>query len=295
MKVALVFDKGREDAAGFYVENILRQRQGFSVDHFNTSDAEGIPQGYDLYLRIDHGDYSHDLPANLKPKAFWAMDTHLKHPWRKIQRQASNYDIVFCAFRQAVDELKARGFNAHWVPFACEPGVHKPRDTEKSYDIGYVGTDGKGYRPKLLNALRRRYPDSFIGKADFRQMDSIYSASRIGFNYAIRHRGRKTGCNMRFFEVLACRALLLTNWVEDCRIEDLGFKNGRHLVMYRSKRHLFKLIDYYLKHTDEAEVIAQAGYEMVLERHTYRHRVEKILELMGENGFPTEAFGNDKR
>jgi len=186
-------------------------------------DTGKIPANYDLYFRIDHGDYEHDLPAYLKPKVFWALDTHLKHPFRKIMRQAINYDVVFCAFKQAVGQMREKDIKAHWVPFACEPQLHNQQQLEKIYDLGFVGTEGKGYRPWILNRIRQKYPNSFIGKADFRELDRIYSSSKIGFNYAIRHRGKKTGCNMRFFEILCCKTFLLTNWITDCDIKDLGF------------------------------------------------------------------------
>ena len=283
MRIALVFDKNREDTAGCYIEKILKQSKNFITDHWQAKDIGKIPAGYDLYFKIDYGDYEHDLPAHLKPKAFWALDTHLKHPFRKIMRQAVNYDMVFCAFKQAVGQMRQEGINAYWVPFACDPQLHSPRQLEKIYDLGFVGTEGKGYRPRLLNKLRQKYPNSFIDRIDFTELGKIYSQSKIGFNYAIRHRGKKTGCNMRFFEVLCSKTLLLTNWISDCNIKELGFENGKHLVMYRNRWQLFKLIDYYLKNDLKREEIAQNGYEFVLARRTYKHRVEQMLGLIQEN------------
>lgn len=283
MRIAVVFDKSREDTVGCYIEKILKQSKNFTTDQWQMKDADKMPADYDLYFRIDHGDYENDLSVHLKPKVFWALDTHLRHPFRKIMRQAVNYDMVFCAFKQAAGQMRRKGINAYWVPFACEPEMHKPRVVDKKYDIGFVGTDGKEYRRWLINKLRKKYPDSFIGKADFRDIDSIYSQSKIGFNYAIHHRGKKVGCNMRFFEILCCRAFLLTNRINDCDIKDLGFENKKHLVMYSNRWELFSLIDYYLKHHGEREDIAAAGYNLALERHTYRHRVENMLKLIREN------------
>jgi len=283
VKIALVFNKDREGTTGFYIERILKDSPHLKVDHFNTSDVGNIQPEYDLYCRIDHGDYQHDLPLNLKPKVFWALDTHLKHPSRKIVRQAVNYDLVFCALKQSAQQMQRLGINAYWIPFACDPSVHKPRAADKKYDLAFVGTEGKGYRPKLLRRLKKRYPNSFIGKADFKQLDEIYSSAKIGFNYAIRHRGKKVGCNMRFFEILCCQTLLLNNWIEDCRIEELGFQNDMHLVMYKNRRQLFKLIDYYLAHEEKREVIAKNGYEQAIKSHTYRNRVEEMFQLIRGN------------
>jgi len=283
MRIALVFNKDREDATGCYIERVLRQSKNFTVDHWQTRDRDKIPEDYDLYFRIDHGEYDCDLPVHLKPKVFWALDTHLKHPSRKIARQAVNYDLVFCAFKQGAEEMYKKGICTFWVPFACDPGIHKPRDVEKKYDLGFVGTNGKGYRPWILNKLREKYPNSFIGEAPSADLDKIYSASKIGFNYAIRHRGKKTGCNMRFFEILCSRTLLLTNRITDCDIKELGFENNRHLVIYKNRWQLFGLINHYLRNSEQREKIALAGYELVLSRHTYRHRVEQILKIVRES------------
>jgi len=40
------------------------------------------------------------------------------------------------------------------------------------------------------------------------------------------------------------------------------------------------LIDYYLKHEQEREEIAQAGYEVVLAEHSFDHRVETLLSTI---------------
>ena len=66
MKLALIFNKDREDTIGGYFERAAA-RMGIEFDHFWTSDAD-IPAGYDLYLRIDHGDYKYDInrPHNRK-------------------------------------------------------------------------------------------------------------------------------------------------------------------------------------------------------------------------------------
>lgn len=37
---------------------------------------------------------------------------------------------------------------------------------------------------------------------------------------------------------------------------------------------------YYLDHDEEREAIAKAGHEEFVDKHSYRHRVEKILSLV---------------
>ncbi len=283
MKIAVVYNRHSSGTPGRYIEDALRSSKNFQVEHFWTKDADKIPQGFDLYFRIDLVDYNYDLPVHLKPKVFWALDTNLRKSFKQIMRQAVNYDLVFCAMKNGVASIAKRGIKAFWVPFGCDPDVIRPLNTEKKYDIGFVGTDGKGYRPKLLGWLRKRYPNSFIGKIGCDKISDIYSASKIGLNYAVKQRGRKNGLNMRFFEVLGTKTFLLTNRLSDCDVRELGLEDKKHLVSYRNRWQLFRLIDYYLKHDEERERIAQAGYEFVLANHTYDHRVGQMLKLISEN------------
>ncbi|MBI3331169.1 MAG: hypothetical protein HYZ96_03550, partial [Candidatus Omnitrophica bacterium] len=93
MRLALIFDKTRPDTTGVHVERAARAL-GIAADHWWLRDADRIPEAYDLYLRIDHGDdYAVALPQRLRPAVFYAIDTHLPHSWRKIRRVARRYDL----------------------------------------------------------------------------------------------------------------------------------------------------------------------------------------------------------
>jgi len=72
---------------------------------------ELINNKYDLFLRIDHGEYKYDLPKEFRPAAFLAIDTHLKKPFKKICRQAKHYDFLFATQKEGVKKLK-RSFKA---------------------------------------------------------------------------------------------------------------------------------------------------------------------------------------
>lgn len=276
MKLALVFNKEREDTIGLYFERAAQELK-LIYDHYWTSNGDRIPKGYDLYLRIDHGDYKYDLPYNLSPSAFYVIDTHLEKPYRRIKEQVAHYNIVFCAQKEAVEKLKKDvGVNPTWIPIGCDPEVHKRLDLKKRFDIAFVGTEGKkNLRGELLKALATQYPRNFIGKADFRLISNIYGSAKIGFNYSINN-----DVNMRIFEVLSCGALLVTNFIKDNGFEDL-FADGVNVVVYKNAEELFSKIDYYLSHDDEREGIAKEGHLLAIGSHTYKDRLKKILEIAG--------------
>ena len=268
MRIALIFDKSRPDTTGIYFERACRSLE-VSCEHWWLRDAARIPAAYDLYLRVDHGDdYTVNLPEHLRPAIFYAIDTHLPHSWRKIARAAGRYDLVFCAHRAGTRWLRG----AEWLPLACDWEVHGGRGGTEEWDVAFIGTEGGLPRKFYLQALRERYPNSFIGPADYRKMASIYSRSRVGFNYSIAD-----DVNMRLFEVLAANTLLVTNALHHDDLKVLGLEDRRHLVLYRTPQELMDLIDYFLAHPDERRAIAREGCTLVREQHTYLHRMKQLL------------------
>jgi spore maturation protein CgeB len=275
MKIAIIFDKKRADTMGIYFERALRETS-HSYRHFWLKDAGGIKPQFDLYLRIDDGDYSHDLPVGLKPSVFWVSDTHLAEPFKAIVRQARHYDYVFCGMKDGVEVFRKKGIVARWSPAACDPDIHKRLDVPKRFDIGFVGNDGGIPRKFYLEEIRERYPDSFLGTAPYTKMSEIYSASRIGFNYL----RTSESITMRCMEIMSCGAMLLVNRASDGSFEDLGFKDTESAVFYDSPRRLFELIDYYLKNDAERTRIAEAGHQLAVAKHTYGHRLQEMLACL---------------
>ena len=274
MKLALIFDKQREDTIGVYFERACRAL-GLAYTHAWTSQAAALAPGYDLYLRVDHGDYRHDLPDGLRPAVFLATDTHLPKSWRRIRRAAPRYDLVCCVHRRGADALP----NGAWVPAACDPAVHGKLALPKMRDVAFVGTEGGIPRKFYLQALRERYPNSFISHAPYTEIGRIYSQAKIGFNCSVRD-----DVNMRMFEILASGTLLVTNRLSHDELEQLGLRDGEHLVCYDTPAQLFEVIDRYLRDDGTREAIARRGMERVLQHHTYEHRLQQILKLAGFAG-----------
>ena len=274
MNIAIVYDQTAPHTTGAYLEAAFR-RSRHRVDHYWTSRAAELPEGYGLYLRVDHGDYAHDLPPHRHPAVFYAIDTHLEKSYRKIREQARHYDLVCCAQREGAERLQREtDVVAEWLPLGCDPELHAAPGGERTLDLAFIGTDGKrGLRPKLLRLLRRRYPCAFIGQAPHTELGRLYGSAKIGFNCSIQN-----DVNMRMFEVMAAGALLVTNQIVDNGIDEL-FREGEHYVMYRSGVDLLTVIDRYLAREEERGVIAKAGCQLVLSRHAYDRRAVRLLAL----------------
>ena len=251
---------------------------GHTLDHYDIGEADRCPDGYDLYLRIDHGDYAKDLPDRLAPRAFYIVDAHLARSWEQIRRQALRYDVVFCAQRQAAARLP----RAHWVPLACDPQVHGRRQAELRYELAFVGTDGGVPRKFILEELRERFPRSFIGRAPYERMAEIYGQSKVGFHYIECTSPLKDHVSMRVYEVLASGTMLLANALAAGAFEAVGLRDRQELVVCRSLRECIELARYYLDHDEERRRIAAAGCRVVTERHTYHHRAAEIARILQE-------------
>ncbi len=275
MKIALIYNHQAPSTTGAYIEKVIK-KSGLAYDLFGTVDPNEIKDGYGLYLRIDHGDYKFDIPRNLRPAVFWVIDTHLKKPYKKIKEQAKHYDVVFCAQKDGAERLRREvKVDAQWLPLGCDPEIHRKINIPKKYDIGFVGRNAQKFsRGRQLEMLKNKYLNSYIGAADFSRMGEIYSAAKIGFNSSIVN-----DINMRVFEIMSSGCFLLTNRIKNNGLADL-FEEGRHLVTYGNNRQLLELIEYYLKNAEEREKIAAAGYELIIKKHTYFHRVQTLMNYL---------------
>jgi spore maturation protein CgeB len=59
------------------------------------------------------------------------------------------------------------------------------------------------------------------------------------------------------------------------------FEPGKEVVAYRSPEECVELVKYYLEHDKEREAIARAGQERTLREHTYYHRMQELVEIVG--------------
>jgi GT2 family glycosyltransferase/2-polyprenyl-3-methyl-5-hydroxy-6-metoxy-1,4-benzoquinol methylase len=273
LSVAVVYDDSlRADTTGGYCLRALEPLA--RVTHFRPAALSEIPKGPDLLLRVDDGlDYR--LPPSPVLSAFWAIDTHLNFP--SILERARDSDLVFAAQKEGARRLIEHGTpNCEWLALACDPEIHRRLEVAKEYDVAFVGHVFPGPRQDLLTAVQHHFPSSFIGQVPHTQMAEVYSRARIVINCCLAN-----DLNMRVFETLSCGALLITNRLRDNGQEEL-FQDRGHLVEYESIGEALDLIAYYLEHEDERDRIADAGHREAVTHHTYRHRMERVLERVNE-------------
>lgn len=282
MRIACYYDDhrrvGRNDGGPLYVWNVLKNQLGHDVEHL-IPDARRL-QGFgrfDAHIWVDFGE---DALVGLldyqpitcpKPSIYWASDTHLGYTYRL--QKAREFDHVFVAQKQAIEDFARDGVKATWLPHAFEPKAYPKIEAIKNYDVSFVGNIGSDNRIDFLDRMFKEFPNFFYGRRLFEEAAAIYGRSKIVINMAI-----KDDLNMRVFEALGTGSFLLTSWTPD--INEV-FAEGRHLVTFKTLDEAVEKARYYLAHDEEREKIAKAGYEEVISKHTYRHRVEAMLAHAG--------------
>lgn len=235
----------------------------FYIDAYNA----GIPLGIEK-IPFPTACYLIDIPYNLKQRLYVA-------PF---------FDFVFIPHKEYLEAFRQVNKNVYWLPFACDPEVHRPhKGMEKIYDIGFVGGVKGEKRGEILENLSKDFRiNDFKRFYEPSEMAMVYSQSKIVFNM-----GRRGELNMRLFEAPSCGSLLLTERTQN-GLDEL-FKEGEHMVAFGPKDNLKELIKYYLTNDKERERIAEAGHKLVLEKHTYWHRAQTVLEIIKQTGYKQNA------
>lgn len=195
-------------------------------------------------------------------------------------------------------------------PFSDERGALAD-ERAFAYDVSFVGARTK-FRAWFVQRLTglgvpvacfgAGWPN---GRVDNVAMERIFRTSRINLNISnsvshdvrfvlsspgnllhyVRSPKRLEQMKARNFEIPLAGGFQLTNYVP-CLERYLAI--GDETALYATPEECAGQIGYYLAESDERRQIAARGHARVLNEHTYRHRLEKILEVIwGEADNPS--------
>jgi len=192
------------------------------------------------------------------------------------------YDLIISPVSEGVRLLKEGGYNARILPFSADTSIHYDFGFNRDIDImASFSSSKKIYgetRRKILKLLRSgELPiDSFASKALWDDHVLKLNQSKIVANSVEKW----DFLNQRFFEVLACNSLLLTDYAED--METVGLEDKKHLVVFKGIDDFKDKLFYYLEHEEERLRIARAGYDFIRENHSTKKRVSEFLNIISE-------------
>ncbi len=232
----------------------------------------------DFYFFIETG--LSEIPPDLGkfnfPKVCYLIDTHI-HLEKHINI-AKNFDFIFLAQKEYIPEFKKNGMkHVEWLPLACDPEIHGKQNVEKIYEVGFVGsiTDNHIRRKQLLKNIEDHF-DLHVDRKFMDEMTRVFCQSQIVFNNSINY-----DLNMRVFEALCSGSLLVTDPALNSGLEEL-FENEKHLVIYQDDN-LIDKIQYYLNQSNKIKEISECGRQEVLNKHTYAHRVQSIIDYLNNH------------
>jgi len=239
----------------------------------------------------------------------WTIDPPAD--FEPVLRAAPHYDHVVCGGTEALPLLERGGVcGACWLPFGCAPRHHHPvtlGDDDRSRFGTRVAFVGSYYpnRAEVLTPLAGlglavwgpgwdRLPADHPLRPRVRGLHltppewaKIYAASEI---VVIAHfQDGHTPCRQaspKVYETLACGAFAMVDNQPD--VFSL-FEEGRHLARFEGPDDLAGKVRFYLDRPEDRARIAAAGRETVIAKHTYRHRVAALLEMLGHRAGPSPA------
>ena len=109
----------------------------------------------------------------------------------------------------------------------------------------------------------------------YEDLVDYYNQSKINFNMTSLQ--MTNAINQRIFDVSACKRFILTDYRK--QIDEL-FDGKKNIVYFTDVNEIPDLIDYYLKNDDVRNKYCNNAFNLVLNNHTYAHRVKHLVTIM---------------
>lgn len=221
--------------------------------------------------------------------ATWLFDLYFGLPNFRAERLKKRLPPYNVEFIFSTDGGHQKEFEEIGVKhLLLRQGIHEPEaimyDRPKTQDIVFVGNDAYQTRANMLEMLHSHYGKRFKWRGKpgdtIRNLplNELYASTKIVVGDS---QPSPRYWSNRIYETLGRGGFLLHPYVEGLEEE---FEIGKHLVTYKygDLDDLFAKIDYYLEHEEEREAIRKAGFEHVKANYTYKHRCQKLLEMLKE-------------
>lgn len=234
--------------------------------------------------------------------AIWMPDAWFhSEPW--VMEAARAVDTYFTTSLGLAKKHRVNGANACWLPEGCDQDDHapdQPNAMEPVMPISFTGTiENIPAREQLMVKLRERFgpafhvfgshPGKLVGRNHHgraeeyygngnRSISSVAARTLINLDHQ-RNPELEQTYGARIWRTLCAGGFLLTNNIAGIQ-KDFG-PNGTSLAWYRDADDCAKLVEKYLDDRTSRARVAETGRRLVLEHHTFDHRIRELLKVIG--------------
>jgi spore maturation protein CgeB len=239
--------------------------------------------------------YDGDLPMSLPE--YGGTDTSGFNYY--VGADPGEYDLVVGNSEGALDRVRELGARrAETVHWAADPELFRPHPVAKEMDVFFYGHSDKFRREwmrELIGEPSRSMEADFaiggydyrgdtgrarsLGRIPFNVFPHAISSARINLNVTRRaHAETYASSTCRLFELAACGAAIVSNPVEGL---EHWFEPDRELRVVSTADEAISVYSELLGDPGQAEELGRRARERVLNEHTYAHRAQRLLELLG--------------
>ena len=303
MKIAIPIAHYHEGTTGEYIAKAFHQL-GHEVTIISKNRFENIflnsqETQFDLYFCVDSGeplDFSFIPEHTSATIAMWFIDyRHNKQRPTRVPADEKNAitlltrgGYILQAQTEEVDDLLTLvpqyKEKLMWLPVGADPDVwDNTPQTEKIYDLGFVGNLWDASRVSILQTLQQsgiKLGFKGHGACWKDSAAALLRGAKVGFNVSSFYGTNAAfDINMRFFETLSCGVPLVTNSIP--AIAHIGASTLRCVKQYDSPAMLYKMLPEWLR--DESFLSSgHEGRRWIEAGHTYVHRAQAALDWLSK-------------
>lgn len=202
---------------------------------------------------------------------------------------ADKFDHLFYTDSFFLEEGKNFNFpNGSYLPLAANENRFFDKNQKREERLLFIASYTK-QRMEFLNQINSinlkligaKWQKDYLKNIEYldkniniNQVLDEYNLSQFILNIKHEH-NVVNGLNMRSFEAIASGGCLLQDYVKDIEI---NFEINKNILVYNNIEELNELILKMKKDKLIMNNLIKNGKELVLEKHTYKNRVNKILE-----------------
>lgn len=207
-------------------------------------------------------------PYSIMGEPYWAFDNY--RCGGRVEGNPSHVFYTQPSWGLHFAERYPRN-NIKCITYACDPELHRPIESKKIYDVGFIGTfQDKDGRKEVVDAIKKEF-NCFISTTTVSDdISKELSKCKVLFNHI-----RYEEVNIRFFEALAIGTQVCTYTPN----LNLFATEDESYLTFKSVPEAIDKINKLLVDDDRRNKMALSARKSAL-NHTYKHRASEMLSFL---------------